>query len=33
MLQKCIEIIDQYSNKENLFAELYYETYNNMARC
>jgi hypothetical protein len=33
MLQKCIEVIDQFSSKDNLFAELYYETYNNIARC
>jgi hypothetical protein len=32
-LQKCIEVIDQNSNKLNLFPELYYETYNNLARC
>ena len=33
ILEQCVHILDQNSNKLNHFSELYYETYNNMARC
>jgi len=33
MLGNCINVIDKNSNKLNPFSELYYETFNNMARC
>ena len=33
MLEHCIEVITKNSNKLNPFSELYYETFNNMARC
>lgn len=33
ILEECVRVIDQNSNKLNAFPDLYYETYNNMARC
>ena len=33
ILEKFIAIIDKYKDSKNQFSELYYETYNNIARC
>ena len=33
ILNKCLSVIDQYSNKQNPHNELYYEIHNNIARC
>lgn len=33
MLQTLIDVLNKNSNPLNEFPELYYETYNNMARC
>lgn len=33
LLNNCIRLIDQNTNIEYQFPELYYETYNNLARC
>jgi len=33
VLARCIEVVTENSNRLNPFPELFYETYNNMARC
>jgi len=33
ILEECIAVIKTNASKDNLFPELLYETYNNMARC
>lgn len=33
MLDHCVGVIQNNQNKLNPFSELFYETYNNIARC
>ena len=33
ILEECVNVLNENSNKLNPFNELYYDTYNNMARC
>jgi hypothetical protein len=33
MLDHCVVVLEQNKNKLNPFSELFYETYNNIARC
>jgi len=32
VLKRCVEVLERNSNRLNAFNELFYETYNNMAR-
>jgi len=33
MLEDCVKVLTENSNMLNKFTDLFYETYNNMARC
>lgn len=33
ILEKCLDVLNQNSNRLNQFDELFYETHNNIARC